>query len=107
MKEYSLGTSREQVFGLFPERLVKKIQLGENQLAGVRIGERIFVFQAFCPHRGAPLVQGSVNGLGEIICPLHEYRFDLSTGSVRSGFCGDLAVYKTTIEPDGLKIIVP
>ena len=106
MKEYSLGTSKEQVFGMFPERSIKKLLLGESQLAGVRIGEEIFVFQAFCPHRGAPLVQGNINGLGEIVCALHEYRFDLATGEVRAGSCGDLKVYRTRIESDGLKIII-
>ncbi len=107
MKEYSLVNSKEQALGFFPERTIKKIQLGEKQLAGVRIGERIFVFNAFCPHRGAPLTQGMINGVGEIICPLHEYRFDLSTGNVRVGSCGDLEVYQTSIEVDGLKIKVP
>ncbi|GAB3228168.1 Rieske 2Fe-2S domain-containing protein [Algoriphagus aestuariicola] len=107
MKEYSLGSSREQVLGLFPERMIKKIQLGEKLLGGVRIGEKIFVFDANCPHRGAPLTQGTLNGLGEIICPLHEYRFDLSTGNVRAGSCGDLEVYKTRIDANGLKIMLP
>lgn len=107
MKEYSLGSSKEQVFSLFPERTIKKIQLGEKQLAGVRIGEKIFVFDSFCPHRGAPLTQGRINGLGEIVCPLHEYRFDLATGTIRAGSCGDLEIYPAQVEPDGLKIIVP
>ncbi|GAA0877759.1 hypothetical protein GCM10009119_07270 [Algoriphagus jejuensis] len=107
MKEYSLGNSREQVYDLFPERRIKMLQLGEKHLAAVRIGERVFVFQAHCPHRGASLVQGNINGLNEIICPLHEYRFDLTTGSIRSGSCGDLEVYKTAINPDGLKITIP
>ena len=107
MKEYSLDSSKEQVFGFFPEGIIKKIQLGEKQLGGVRIGDRIFVFDASCPHRGAALTQGRINGLGEIICPLHEYRFDLATGTVRAGSCGDLDIYPTRIEPDGLKIAVP
>lgn len=107
MKEYSLGTSREQVFGFFPERVIKRIQLEDKQLAGLRIGEQIFVFQAFCPHRGASLLQGHLNGLDELICPLHSYRFDLKTGDVRSGDCGDLGVFPTRIESDGLKIMVP
>lgn len=107
MKEYSLGSSKEEVFKLFPEKWIKKIQLGENQVAAVRIGEKVFVFQASCPHRGASLVQGTINGLNEIICPLHEYRFDLTTGNIRSGSCGDLEIYRTTLESDGLKITIP
>lgn len=107
MKEYSLGNSKEDVFRFLPERVIKKIQLGENQLAGLRIGERIFVFQAFCPHRGASLLQATLNGAEEIICPLHHFRFDLKTGTVKAGYCEELQVYLTRLEEDGLKIIVP
>ncbi|MBN7810075.1 Rieske 2Fe-2S domain-containing protein [Algoriphagus sp. H41] len=107
MKEYSLGSSKEQVLGFFPEKVIKKIQLGDKLLGGVRIGKRIFVFAASCPHRGAALTQGTINGLGEIICPLHEYRFDLATGALRAGSCGDLEVYPARIEDSGLKITLP
>ena len=107
MKEYTLGSSKEEVFGFLPERKIKKIQLGENQLAGLRIGEEVIVFQAFCPHRGASLLQANINGAGEIICPLHQYRFDLKTGSVKSGYCQDFQVYLTRLDEDGLKITIP
>jgi 3-phenylpropionate/trans-cinnamate dioxygenase ferredoxin subunit len=34
-----------------------------------------------CPHFGGPLAQGAVSvARGEIICPWHRFRFDLSTG---------------------------
>ncbi len=107
MKEYSLGNSKEEVLRLFPERVIKKIQLGEIQLAGLRIGEEIHIFQSFCPHRGASLLQANINGAMEIICPLHQYRFNLKTGTVTSGYCEDLKVYPNRLEDDGLKIIVP
>ena len=107
MKEYRLGTSREHALSLFPENVIKRINLEERSLAGVRIGEKIYVFNGSCPHRGASLVEGWINSLSEIICPLHEYRFDLSTGNLRVGSCGDLEVYRTQIDSSGLKIFVP
>lgn len=107
MKKFTLGNSKEEVFGILPERKIKKIQLGESQLAGLRIGEKVIVFQAFCPHRGASLLQANINGAGEIICPLHQYRFDLKTGQVKSGHCADLPVFLTQLDEDGLKITIP
>lgn len=106
MKEYSLCNSKEEIWSTFPERRIKRIQLGGKQLAGVRIGESIFVFQAYCPHRATSLIGGSINGIGEVICPLHGYRFDLLTGEIRAGSCGDLEVFDARIESDGLKITV-
>jgi nitrite reductase (NADH) small subunit len=52
-------------------------------------GERIAVFhtrsgdfyavQARCPHKKGPLADGLVGGT-TIICPLHSWKFDLTTG---------------------------
>lgn len=107
MKEYSLGSSKEEVIKFLPERVIKKIQVGEHQLAGLRVGDHVYVFQAFCPHRGASLLQANINGAGEIICPLHQYRFDLKSGIVKAGYCEDLAVYLSRLDEDGLKITIP
>ena len=107
MKEYTLGTDRAEVDRLFPNRVIKKILLGNRELAGLRVDDQMYVFRAFCPHRGASLIQANINSSQEIICPLHQYRFDLKTGQVRSGYCGDLEVFQTRLEETGLTILVP
>jgi nitrite reductase/ring-hydroxylating ferredoxin subunit len=107
MKEYSLGTDRDEVNRLLPNRVIKKISLGTQELAGLRVDDNVYVFRAFCPHRGASLIQATINSSQELICPLHQYRFDLKTGQLRSGYCGDLEVFQTRLEETGLKIIVP
>ncbi|MEO3886678.1 Rieske 2Fe-2S domain-containing protein [Nonomuraea sp. B5E05] len=52
-------------------------------------GERVAVFHTehgyralaqSCPHMGGPLSEGEVTG-GAVICPLHRWRYDLSTGT--------------------------
>src|SRR5450432_623146 len=60
---------------------------------------RAFATQPDCPHRGGPLADGLV-GDGTVVCPLHEWRFDLVTGETRNGTCG-LAVYPLTLQLDG------
>jgi nitrite reductase (NADH) small subunit len=40
---------------------------------------RIFAIDAVCPHAAGPLEEGKVDKC-EVICPLHDYRFDLVTG---------------------------
>jgi nitrite reductase/ring-hydroxylating ferredoxin subunit len=104
MKEFQLGTSREEVFELLPDKRIKKIILGNKVLAILRNGEDFFAFDAQCPHRGASLLQANINGLGEIICPLHQYRFDLKTGQVRSGYCPDLPVFQVRLSEKGMFI---
>lgn len=107
MKKFILGSSKEEVFKLIPENVIKKVILGETSIGIVRAGETFHSFQAFCPHRGASLIQGSINSSLEIICPLHQYRFDLATGRVKSGSCGDLDIYPVELTQHGLEISLP
>jgi nitrite reductase (NADH) small subunit len=83
---------------------------GRNFLVG---GRRVAVFrardghlyatQADCPHKGGPLADGLVGG-GALICPLHERKFDLTTGQAQGdngdGSC-QLAIFKVTLRGDG------
>jgi nitrite reductase (NADH) small subunit len=58
-----------------------------------------FATQAECPHKGGPLADGLVGGT-TLICPLHEWTFDLRTGMAMNGTCG-LRTYPVTQGPDG------
>lgn len=107
MKKFTLGNSKEEVLQLVPERVIKKVILGETSIGIVRIGETFHTFQAFCPHRGTSLIQGTINPSGEIICPLHQYRFDLETGQVKSGNCEDLDIFPNELTEYGLEITMP
>jgi ferredoxin-nitrite reductase len=40
---------------------------------------RIFAVDAVCPHAGGPLEEGTFRNC-EVTCPLHDYKFDLTTG---------------------------
>jgi nitrite reductase (NADH) small subunit len=72
------------------------IPLGQGRVYAVN-GENIAVFrtragavyavQAACPHKGGPLADGLVGGT-TLICPLHGWKFDLSTGQALFGDCG-------------------
>lgn len=75
---------------------VSGIPPGEGRVYSVN-GENVAVFrgrngevyavQAQCPHKGGPLADGLVGG-STLICPLHSWKFDLSTGQALSGNCG-------------------
>ena len=107
MKEFHLGNSIDEVNEMLPESRIKKVKLGNREIGIVRTGEKIYGFNAFCPHRGASLISGSINQGGEIICPLHQYRFDLKTGQCKSSICSDLKTFPCQLSEKGLKITLP
>ena len=60
------------------------------------------VAEPLCPHRKEPLHKGKLNAFNELICPLHEYRFNLDTGAEASTKCPDLTLYQIVEKSDGL-----
>jgi nitrite reductase (NADH) small subunit len=64
---------------------------------------RIFATQGQCPHKGGPLADGLLGGT-TLICPLHEWSFDLLSGMALQGACG-IAVYPIEKAPDGTLIL--
>ena len=59
----------------------------------------VFAVQATCPHRGGPLADGLLGGT-TLICSLHAWKFDVSTGDVLFGDCG-LKTYPVRVDDSG------
>jgi nitrite reductase (NADH) small subunit len=64
---------------------------------------RVFATQGECPHRGGPLADGLVGGT-TLVCPLHEWSFDLLSGMSITGSCG-IRVYPIEQHPDGTLVL--
>jgi len=96
------------------EEASKKLTEHKPQLV-VAQGKRIclvmhngsfYAVQDSCSHNGESLSKGTINYLGEIICPWHNYRFELSTGRACDSSCRDLATYSIKSDASGLFIEV-
>jgi nitrite reductase (NADH) small subunit len=72
---------------MIPKGEGRNFEVGEEKIAvfHTRTGE-VFATQATCPHRNGPLADGLV-GANTVICPLHTWKFDLSTGDSPSSDC--------------------
>lgn len=56
----------------------KKICIG-------RFGESVFAFAYKCPHAGGILAEGYIDALGNVVCPLHRYKYNMENGRNVSG----------------------
>jgi nitrite reductase/ring-hydroxylating ferredoxin subunit len=61
------------------EAVPARVMAGEHPLLVVRYGETIYAMDETCSHAGAPLSEGKIVD-GQIQCPWHGSRYQLSTG---------------------------
>jgi nitrite reductase/ring-hydroxylating ferredoxin subunit len=69
----------------------------------LRDGELLAV-QDKCTHNGESLSKGTVNYMGEVVCPWHGQRFDLRTGRESGERSRDLVIYPISNTPEGVFI---
>lgn len=84
-------------------------QLCEIELKGKRIclakhNSNLMACAAKCPHAGGYLSDGYIDAVGNIVCPLHRYKFSLQTGRNSSGEGYYLATYPVEQRADGIYI---
>lgn len=57
---------------------------------------RLFATQASCPHQKGPLADGTIGGT-RLVCPLHGFKFDLTTGRPLGNDCAHLKTYSVQV----------
>jgi 3-phenylpropionate/trans-cinnamate dioxygenase ferredoxin subunit len=75
----------------------KKITIGKK-------GEQLYACGYACPHAGGVLADGHIDALGNIVCPLHHYRFNIENGRNTSGEGYFLKTYKVEVREDGVYV---
>jgi 3-phenylpropionate/trans-cinnamate dioxygenase ferredoxin subunit len=56
------------------------VEVAGKKITLARVGEQIFAFAYKCPHAGGILADGFIDAVGNIVCPLHRYKFSLKNG---------------------------
>lgn len=89
-------------------RQLAEVKVGGTWVTLVRQpGDTIMAFSHKCPHAGAPMAGGWIEGEAEIVCPLHRFRFSLTNGRSSSGEGFHLQVYPITKKGDEWYIDLP
>lgn len=86
---------------------MKEVSAGETKVLLARVGGKCYAVGANCPHYGAPLVDGALNGR-RIVCPWHHASFDVTTGDLEEPPAFDsLPRFEVTIENDQIVVHLP
>ncbi len=101
---------------IFETRTAAEAALADNQprlllVRGQRIcivnrGGKFFAVQDKCTHNGESLSKGKVNFRGEVICPLHQYQFNIKTGRECLQRSNDLECYPIKEGEEGIFISI-
>ena len=59
-------------------------EVGDREIVLADVDGEVFAFDGICTHALGYLDQGELDGY-QVMCPLHEGRFDIRTGKVVSG----------------------
>jgi nitrite reductase/ring-hydroxylating ferredoxin subunit len=86
----------------------------------VRDGDEFYAVRNLCPHQSAPICQGRVAGTmlpsqpgvlnygldrRVLICPWHQFEFDLETGRpLFTNFKGRIRTYRVTVADDNVYV---
>lgn len=83
------------------------IQAGSKTITLGKFNEAVFACAHKCPHAGGIMANGSIDALGNVVCPLHRYKFSIQNGRNTSGEGYYLKTYPVKIGPDGVYVGLP
>ncbi|WP_121353632.1 Rieske (2Fe-2S) protein [Flavisolibacter nicotianae] len=92
----------------------EEVPFGENGLAELMAGDKkvcigtykdeLFAFAAKCPHASGHLKEGYIDALGNVVCPLHRYKFCMKNGRNVSGEGYYLKHWPVEVRADGVYV---
>ena len=99
-------SSVEEAHQRLKENIPQLVVIGEVSICLVKRQNNFFAVENKCSHNGESLNKGTVNFLGEVICPWHGYRFNLKTGKESGERSRDLVTYPIQQNEKGLFVLV-
>jgi len=107
MRWIKIFRSVEEARNVIPSGSSRLVIIGEIKICLSNFGDNFHASENNCPHLGEQLHKGMINYLGEIVCPWHNYRFDLTTGEESSRRCRDLVLHRTKATEEGVFVAIP
>jgi nitrite reductase/ring-hydroxylating ferredoxin subunit len=84
----------------------KQAKIGDKTLAIFNVNGSFYAIDDTCPHRGASLAEGELEGQ-DVVCPWHGAIFDVTSGAHLSPPArSDVACYKVQVVGDEVQVDV-
>jgi nitrite reductase/ring-hydroxylating ferredoxin subunit len=104
-KKYNWHKIAEHINELtFAENNIAVVDMTEKKICVGKHNDSLFAFAYRCPHAGAPLSDGFIDAVGNIVCSFHHYRFDLKNGRNTTGEGFYLKTWPVENREDGIYV---
>ena len=88
---------------LISDDFVRMVLANGKKICLIKNDGQFFALDNTCPHAGG-ILSGGWCKHGNIICPIHRYEYNLTTGRGAAGQGDYVNIYPTEIKEDGLYI---
>ncbi|HVX48937.1 MAG TPA: Rieske 2Fe-2S domain-containing protein [Chitinophagaceae bacterium] len=79
-------------------------EAGGKKITIAKVNNIFFACAHKCPHASGILADGFIDAAGNIVCPLHRYKFNLSNGRNVTGEGYYLKTYPVEVREDGIYV---
>jgi 3-phenylpropionate/trans-cinnamate dioxygenase ferredoxin subunit len=91
---------------IFNANGLAEIEINGKIICLAKHSDQLFACTQKCPHAGGILTDGHLDALGNLVCPLHKYKFSLKNGRNISGEGYYLKTFKTEVRQNGVFICI-
>jgi|SRR5690242_3371922 len=89
------------------ENEVVVVEANHKKVCVTRWQGGLYAFAYKCPHAGGILADGEIDASGNVICPVHRYKYNIRNGFNSSGEGYYLSHYPVDQREDGIYIGFP
>jgi nitrite reductase/ring-hydroxylating ferredoxin subunit len=86
----------------FSNNNIAVAEMNGKKVCIAKFKDEVFAFAYKCPHAGGILADGYIDALGNIVCPVHRYKYDMKNGRNISGEGYYLKHWAVEIREDGV-----
>ncbi|MEQ8470267.1 MAG: Rieske 2Fe-2S domain-containing protein [Marinoscillum sp.] len=105
MEQIILFNSKSEMANKLQDRQIVQVLIDGQKFNLTRHGDQVIIFELKCPHFEYPLNQAKVNPFGEVVCPWHNYQFNLHSGEEKEDRCRNLWMKQATWNQESQCII--
>ena len=99
-----LFSSEDEASKAVAKGSLKRIIINDLKICFAHTEGGFKAFDNSCPHQHEPLHKGSLTSFGEVVCPLHHYRFNLANGQEANNRCKGVNIYPIEVTESGVYI---